>query len=70
LPAVTFSISAEGAAFDPALHEAVIELDNPEATPGTVLQVLEDGYTIGDRLLRAARVVVAKCRRDQPPLES
>lgn len=63
-------IAAEGAAFDPALHEAVMELDNPEATPGTVLQVLEDGYTIHDRLLRAARVVVAKRRRDQPPLES
>jgi molecular chaperone GrpE len=56
-------IAAEGAAFDPAFHEAVMELDDPEAPPGTVLQVLEDGYTIHDRLLRAARVVVAKRRR-------
>ena len=63
-------IAAEGAAFDPALHEAVMELDDPEATSGTVLQVLEDGYTIHDRLLRPARVVVAKRRRAQPPLES
>jgi molecular chaperone GrpE len=59
-------IAAEGAAFDPALHEAVMELDNPEAPPGTVLQVLEDGYTMHDRLLRAARVAVAK-RRSAPP---
>jgi molecular chaperone GrpE len=63
-------IAAEGAAFDPAFHEAVMELDNPEAPSGTVLQVLEDGYTIHDRLLRAARVVVAKRRRAQPPPES
>jgi molecular chaperone GrpE len=63
-------IAAEGAAFDPAFHEAVMELDDPEAPSGTVLQVLEDGYTIHDRLLRAARVVVAKRRRAQPPLES
>ena len=63
-------IAAEGAAFDPALHEAVMELDDPEATSGTVLQVLEDGYMIHDRLLRPARVVVAKRRRAQPPLTS
>ena len=46
-----------------------MELDDPEATSGTVVQVLEDGYTIHDRLLRPARVVVAKRRRAQPPLE-
>lgn len=62
--------AAEGAAFDPALHEAVMELDDPEATSGTVLQVLEDGYMIHDQVLRPARVVVAKRRRAQSPLTS
>jgi molecular chaperone GrpE len=47
-----------------------MELDDPEATSGTVLQMLEDGYMIHDRLLRPARVVVAKRRRAQPPLTS
>lgn len=63
-------IPAKGAPFDPALHEAVMEFDDPSAEPGTVLQVLEDGYTIHDRLLRPARVVVAKRPRPQPPLAS
>ena len=61
-------IPAQGARFDPALHEAVMELDDPEAPPGTVLQVLEDGYTIHDRLLRPARGAVTK--RARPPLDS
>ena len=46
--------------FDPALHEAMMETDDPEHAPGTVVHVMEDGYTINDRLLRPARVVVVK----------
>ena len=63
-------VPAKDAAFDPALHEAVMQLDDPEAAPGTVLQVLEDGYTIHDRLLRPARVAVAKRPPPERPLES
>jgi molecular chaperone GrpE len=63
-------VSAKDAAFDPALHEAVMQLDDPLAAPGTVLQVLEDGYTIHDRLLRPARVAVAKRPSPEQPLES
>jgi molecular chaperone GrpE len=61
-------IEAVGQPFDPNLHEAVMEMDDPEHPPGTVVRVVEDGYTIHDRLLRPARVVVAKRdRTDAPP---
>ena len=53
-------IEALGQRFDPNLHEAVMEVDYPAQTPGTVTQVVEHGYTIQGRLLRPARVVVAK----------
>ena len=46
--------------FDPGKHEAVMETDRTEQAPGSVVQVLENGYTLHDRLLRPARVVVAK----------
>jgi molecular chaperone GrpE len=58
-------IQALGERFDPALHEAVMEVDDPSSPPGTVMRVLEDGYTIHDRLLRPARVVVEKRRQGE-----
>jgi molecular chaperone GrpE len=57
-------IEALGARFDPTWHEAVMELDDPAHPRGTVVRVVQDGYTIHDRLLRPARVVVAKRRSD------
>ena len=48
-----------GAKFDPQLHEAMFEAPVPGATPGTVIQVMETGFTISGRLLRPARVGVA-----------
>jgi len=53
-------VSALNEPFDPMKHEAVMETDETEQPPGNVVQVLEDGYTLHDRLLRPARVVVAK----------
>jgi molecular chaperone GrpE len=53
-------IAAFGERFDPSVHEAIMELDDPSQPPGTVIRVVEDGYTIQDRLLRPARVVVSK----------
>jgi len=47
-------------ACNPNFHEVMFEIDNPDAKPGTVLKVLEPGYVIKDRLLRPARVGVAK----------
>lgn len=53
-------IEAMGAKFDPHLHQAMFEIESADATPGTVVQVMEKGYTIGDRTLRPAMVAVAK----------
>jgi molecular chaperone GrpE len=63
-------IEALGAPFDPALHEAVLEVDDPEREPGMVAQVIEDGYTIHGRLLRPARVAVVKRRTEAAAGES
>lgn len=49
-----------GARFDPNLHQAMFEIPNGDVPSGTVLQVLQDGYVIGDRVLRPALVGVAK----------
>ena len=53
-------IEAEGQRFDPNLHQAIAEVPAQDAPPGTVVNVVQTGYTIGDRLLRPAMVTVAK----------
>lgn len=57
-------INAEGI-FDPAWHEVVAEQEDPEQARGTILQVHRQGYKLGDQIIRAAQVVVAK-----PPAEA
>ncbi|MGH6812442.1 MAG: nucleotide exchange factor GrpE [Methylocella sp.] len=49
-----------GAKFDPNLHEALFEVPDETAPNGTVVQVVEDGYAIGDRVLRPAKVGVSR----------
>ena len=49
----------KGEDFDPAKHEAVLQKPDPEAKKETVDTVVEAGYRIGDRVVRAARVVVS-----------
>ena len=58
-------IDALGAPFDPARHEALMEVEDHTHLPGTVVRVVDDGYMIRDRLLRPARVVVSR-RRPRP----
>jgi molecular chaperone GrpE len=53
-------IRALGTPFDPKSHEAMLEIEDAIHLPGTVIDVLEDGFTLHDRLLRPARVSVAK----------
>lgn len=48
-----------GTVFDPARHEAVAGLPDPDATPGTVLEVVRPGYGDDEHQLRPASVVVA-----------
>jgi molecular chaperone GrpE len=49
-----------GQRFDPNCHQAMYEVQNPDVPEGTVVDVMQAGYTIGDRCLRPALVAVAK----------
>jgi molecular chaperone GrpE len=53
-------IAAEGQRFDPHLHQAIAEVPAKGAEPGSIVAVVQPGYTIGERLLRPAMVTVAK----------
>ena len=53
-------IAAMGLPLDPNQHQAMIEVPSAEVAPGTIVQELQAGYMIKDRLLRPAMVAVAK----------
>jgi molecular chaperone GrpE len=53
-------IEAEGQKFDPHRHQAMFEVPDPGKPEGTVVQVVQQGFVIGDRVLRPALVGVAK----------
>jgi molecular chaperone GrpE len=53
------TVGEKGEAFDPNFHEAVVQLPTPGVTVNMVADVIEPGYALGDRLLRAAKVAVA-----------
>ena len=53
-------IASKGLALDPHQHQAMMEMPTADAEPGTIMQELQAGYMIKDRLLRPAMVVVAK----------
>ena len=55
----------KGERFDPHLHQAMFEAPVPGAADGTIIEVMEDGFTIAERLLRPARVGVAKGGQQQ-----
>ncbi len=52
-------IGEKGEPFDPNVHEALVQLPTPGATAQTVADVVEPGYKLGERVLRAAKVAVA-----------
>ena len=56
-------IETEGV-FDPHVHEALLSQPSSDQAEGTVLEVVQKGYRLGDRVLRPARVVVAAPRED------
>ncbi|WP_172738633.1 nucleotide exchange factor GrpE, partial [Klebsiella pneumoniae] len=60
-------IDALNRPFDPMKHEAVMETDRSDQPPGNVVDLLENGYMLHDRLLRPARVVVARPPKPQSP---
>jgi len=53
-------IEAKGKKFDPNLHQAMTEIEDEKSDEGTVVQVIQSGYMMGERLLRPALVGVAK----------
>ena len=53
-------IDPAGEPFDPEFHEAMSMIESADAEPGSVLQVLQKGYSLNGRLVRAAMVMVAK----------
>jgi molecular chaperone GrpE len=53
-------LDPSGQTFDPTVHEAVIAQESARSAPDTVLQVLQSGYQLNGRLLRPARVIVAR----------
>ena len=53
-------MDTDGQKFDPNRHEALFELPDPSVPSGTIAKVVETGYMIGDRILRPAKVGVAR----------
>jgi molecular chaperone GrpE len=53
-------VPTTGTAFDPAIHEAIQQIETDEHPAGTVVAEVQPGYANGERLVRAAMVVVAK----------
>ncbi len=53
-------IESEGKPFDPNFHQAISEMENNNVETGTVLKELQKGYTLNERLIRPAMVVVSK----------
>ena len=53
-------INTKNKKFDPNLHQAMTEIEDSNAEPGTIVQEIQAGYMLGDRLLRPALVGIAK----------
>jgi len=58
-------IVTKGEKFDPNLHQAMAEIEDEKADAGTIIQEIQAGYMLGDRLLRPALVGVAKKRNSK-----
>lgn len=53
-------IEAKGKMLDVNFHEAITQIDAPGAEPDTIVEEYQTGYTLGDRVIRHAKVIVAK----------
>ena len=53
-------IETKGKKFDPNIHQAMTEIEDDKSEPGTIIQEIQSGYMLGERLLRPALVGVAK----------
>jgi len=59
-------MDSSGQPFNPHQHQAMVEVDQPDVAAGTIVQVYQEGYNLGDRVLRPAMVVVAKGGEKRP----
>jgi molecular chaperone GrpE len=62
-------IETKGTKFDPAIHQAMFEIESADAQPGTVVEEIQAGYIIGERTLRPALVGIAKKPKAAPVAE-
>lgn len=62
-------LEPQGEKFDPNFHQAMFEVPNPDVPANTVVQVVQPGYSIGERVLRPAMVGVSKGGPKQAPVE-
>ena len=60
-------IDTNGARFDPNLHQAIAEVPAEGKQPGSIVNVVQTGYLIADRLLRPAMVTVARATGSEAP---
>ncbi|MEL6921674.1 MAG: nucleotide exchange factor GrpE [Pseudomonadota bacterium] len=60
-------LDPEGEKFDPNFHQAMFEVQNPDVPNNTVMNVVQSGYSIGERVLRPAMVGVSKGGPKAPP---
>ena len=63
-------LDPKGEKFNPDFHQAVFEVETADVPPGSVAQVMQAGYVIGDRVLRPAMVGVAKAPAGAPAAEA
>ncbi|TCO71083.1 nucleotide exchange factor GrpE [Chromatocurvus halotolerans] len=54
------AVDPQGEPFDPQLHQAMSQVENPDVEPNTVIAVMQKGYTLNGRLVRPAMVMVSK----------
>lgn len=57
-------IGAIGQAFDPTLHEAMMEIEDNDHPPGSVVEEMEKGYKLNNKVVRPARVIVSKAAEE------
>ncbi|MHA1164473.1 MAG: nucleotide exchange factor GrpE [Alphaproteobacteria bacterium] len=62
-------LNPKGERFDPNKHQAMFEVDNPDVADGTIVEVVQAGYVIAERVLRPALVGIAKGGAKQPKRE-
>ena len=59
-------LAPKGQKFDPGFHQAMFEVDTPDLAPGTVVEEMQAGYAIGERVLRPALVSISKRAANKP----